>query len=195
MSAKKEKEPKTADTKDASAETPKEEKYVPEPFAEPVLIRTRSSHASGTSVEFYKCGAHMYACVCEHGTRKEGSRRYELARAQSNPIEWCEECKAAAEAKREAKEARKKVRAERKEKPAKAKARKKEPEAEGNDDPEVEGVIQGSHIHHEGKKATIKAATFASRNGLNWIDVNGTGKGGTVTMGDVEKAVRDLPTA
>ena len=184
MSAKKEKQPKTADAKDASAEKPNEEKYVPEPFAEPVLIRTRSSHASGTSVEFYKCGSHMYACVCEHGTRKEGSRRYEMARAQSNPIEWCEQCKAAAEAKREAKGARKKARADR-----------KKPKPDGNDEPELEGVIQGTHVHHDGKKATLKAATFASRNGLHWTDLDGTGKGGTVTMGDVEKAVRELTTA
>jgi hypothetical protein len=187
MSAKKDKQAKTAGAKETTAEKPKEQKYVPEPFEKPVLIRTRSSHASGTSVKFYKCGAHMYACVCEHGTRKEGSRRYEMARAQSNPIDWCEECNAAAEAKREAKEARKKARAERRKKPTRAKVKKTEPKPEG--------VIQGAHIHHDGKKATIKAATFASRNGLNWIDLNGTGKGGTVTMADVEKAVRERATA
>ena len=130
-----------------------------------------------------------------------------MARAQSTPDAWCEKCaeaKAAREAKREAKKkaksARKKEKKEKKptttpepvkvKRPSKAKAK-----PEDDEDAELEGVVQGAHVHHDGKKATLKAATFASRNGLHWTDLDGTGKGGTVTMGDVEKAVQDLTTA
>ena len=193
MSAKKEPE-----TKKDSLEEMSEDPYAPKPYAKKEHIRTRHVQATGTTVEFHKTGEHMYEVECEHGTTQTGSRRYPMARAQSTPDEWCEKCAAAKTSREAEREEKKKARADRRaqeKKPAKAKAKNKEPEPEGDDDPEVEGVIQGSHVHHDGKKATLKAATFASRNGLHWTDLDGTGKGGTVTMGDVEKAVQELTTA
>ena len=104
----------TKDTESKATEAPEEEpqedpkeQYAPEPYDEEILIRTRTAQKPGTTVDFYKCGEHMYAVQCEHGTRKEANRRYEVARAQSNPQDWCEECKAQMELRVEEKAAKK----------------------------------------------------------------------------------------
>ena len=119
MSAKKETE-----TKKAAPEEMPEAPYVPKPYAKKEPIRTRHVQSTGTTVEFYKVGDHMYEVECEHGTTQTGSRRYPMARAQSTPDEWCEKCAEAKAARAALKEAKKKAKAERK---TKTKGKKEPP--------------------------------------------------------------------
>ena len=78
---------------------------------EPVVIRTRRARSSGVLVQFWKMAPHSYKCVCEHGTERVGTERYETARAAANPDLWCPECAKLAEERTEAKAAKKAERA------------------------------------------------------------------------------------
>lgn len=145
MTATKETKPKATEAPEEEPQEEPKEQYAPEPYDEEILIRTRTAQKPGTTVDFFKCGEHMYAVQCEHGTRKEANRRYEVARMQSHPEDWCDECKAQMEL-------REKEKAEKK---AEKKARREKAKAEEDDKPKPKKAPP--------KKATPKPAASKAK--------------------------------